>query len=174
MAVACLGAHDHGLHAAALGCSPGLSHCFLGDFPGAGSYADMNVYVAEYSLTGAINRVKKLPKVKHSSSLPLTSAKEVSEKEFVVLGLLKNSYGETVFAFDDGVIDVRPLETVAGLAVKVFSEREPETKEAKKLVWFAKKLKEQTSKKDKKNICYSYLSWAEKEIEEFEEENEDI
>ena len=141
---------------------------------GAGFYGDMNVYVASFSMMDAVKKVKHLPKVKHSSSLPLTSISEVDEKEFVVLGLMKNAYTQTRFLNDDTVIDVRPLESIQKEVISVFRLNEPTTLEAKKLVWFAKKLGEETSQNEKKNLKYSYLSWAEKTIEEFYEQNENI
>lgn len=141
---------------------------------GAGFYGDMNIYVASSSLTSAIQKVRHLPKVKHSSSLPLTSAVEVDEKEFVVLGLLKNAYSETCFSFDDGVVELRPLESIDKEVLKIFGNKKPQSGTAKKLVWYATKLGEEKSKKEKKNLCYSYLNWAESVVKEYTEQNENI
>jgi len=141
---------------------------------GAGEYGDMNVYVSAYSLTEAIKIVKHLPKVKHTSSLPVTSAVEVGEEEFVVLGLMKNAYSETAFSYADDVIKIRPLDSILGDVNRVFRKLEPTTSQGKKLVWFAKKYNEAESKKAKKNLLYSYIAWAEQAVEEYTQENENI
>ena len=106
---------------------------------GAGFYGDMNVYVASFSMMDAVKKVKHLPKVKHTSSLPVTCVSEVGEKEFVVMGLMKNAYSQTRFLNDDTMIDVRPLESIQKEVIRVFKANEPTTAEGKKTCLVCKK-----------------------------------
>ena len=132
---------------------------------GSGHYRDFIVYVYAETYAEAMKCARSFPMVKHRGVKTVQSLEQINEREYII-GILQNVYYcMSSYEYES----IRTLKDVIKTLERIDRSYIFETKEAKGLKLFCDRYK-QAKDNQKILIEKEYLDWANKLIEEYENE----